>query len=34
MQIGICQVSSETVEWFIPACRVGELTRTALAREF
>ena len=33
MQIGMRQVSSETVEWFDRACTVGELTRTALARE-
>ncbi len=33
MQIGMRQVSSETVEWFRAACKGGELTRTALARE-
>ncbi len=33
MQIGMRQVSSETVEWFRTACKGGELTRTALARE-
>ncbi len=32
MQIGMRQVSAETVEWFGTACRGGELTRTALAR--
>ena len=34
MQIRMRQVPSETVEWFGTACRGGELTRTALAREF
>ncbi len=33
MQIGMRQVSSETVEWFGMACKGGDLTRTALARE-
>ena len=33
MQIGMRQVSSETVEWFGTACKGGNLTRTALARE-
>ena len=33
MQIGMRQISSETVEWFGKACKGGELTRTALARE-
>ncbi len=33
MQIGMRQVSAETVEWFDTACKGGELTRTALARE-
>ncbi len=33
MQIGLRQVSLETVEWFDTACKGGELTRTALARE-
>ncbi len=33
MQIGMRQVSSETVEWFGTACKGGDLTRTALARE-
>ena len=32
MQIGMRQISSETVEWFGTACKGGELTRTALAR--
>ncbi|MCY4319429.1 MAG: DUF4338 domain-containing protein [Alphaproteobacteria bacterium] len=32
MQIGMRQVSAETVEWFGTACRDGGLTRTALAR--
>ena len=32
MQIGMRQVSAETVEWFEVACKGGELTRTALAR--
>ena len=32
MQIGMRQVSAETVEWFSAACRGGGLTRTALAR--
>ncbi len=32
MQIGLRQVSAETVEWFEAACKGGELTRTALAR--
>ncbi len=34
MQIGMRQISAETVEWFGPACKGGGLTRTALAREF
>ncbi len=34
MQIGMRQVSSETMEWFGTACNGGELSRTALAREF
>ena len=33
MQIGMRQVSSETVEWLGKACKGGDLTRTALARE-
>ena len=33
MQIGMRQVSAETVEWLDTACKGGELTRTALARE-
>ncbi len=32
MQIGLRQVSAETVEWFEAACKGGELTRAALAR--
>ena len=32
MHIGMRQISSETVEWFGPACKGGELTRSALAR--
>ncbi len=34
MQIGMRQVSSETIEWFGTACNGGELSRTALAHEF
>ena len=33
MQIGMRQISSETMEWLDTACKVGDLTRTALARE-
>ncbi len=33
MQIGMRQISSETVEWFRTACNAGELSRTALAHE-
>ena len=33
MQIGMRQISSETVEWFGTACKGGDLTRTALACE-
>ncbi len=33
MQIGMRQISAETVEWFVPACKGGGLTRSALARE-
>ncbi len=31
--IGMRQISAETVEWFVPACKGGGLTRSALARE-
>ncbi|MYG81630.1 MAG: IS4 family transposase [Gemmatimonadetes bacterium] len=34
MQIGMRQVSSETIEWFGTACNGGGLSRTALAHEF
>ena len=33
MQIGMRQISAETVEWFRGACNGGDLSRTALARE-
>ena len=33
MQIGMRQISAETVEWFKTACNSGELSRSALARE-
>ena len=33
MQIGMRQITAETVEWFRGACNGGELSRTALAHE-